>query len=61
MILDIILLSILMVSAFSYFYIKYKQKKSIIVISGVLLTIVTMIFFVSAICTILNFIFKYLI
>jgi hypothetical protein len=60
--LDIILLTSLIISSIAYLYIRQKQQsKSFIVMTGCLGAAITIILIVSAICTILNFIFRYLI
>lgn len=60
--LDIILLATLLVSSVAYLYIRQKQQnKSFIVMTGCLGLAITIILVISAICTILNFIFRYLI
>jgi len=50
-----------LVTLIYYIYLKYQKRKKFIVITGLLMTIVTIVLFLSAICTILNFTFKYLI
>jgi len=60
--LDIILLTSLLISTIAYFFIRQKQKnKSFIITTGCLGIVITVVLVVSAICTILNFIFRYLI
>jgi hypothetical protein len=60
--LDLILLTSLLVSSIAYLYVRKKQQnKSFIVMTGCLGVAITIILVISAICTILNFIFRYLI
>ena len=60
--LDIILLTSLLLSSVAYLYIRQKQQnKSFIITTGCLGVIITIVLILSAICTILNFIFRYLI
>lgn len=59
---DIILLTSLLLSSIAYLYIRQKQQnKSFIITTGCLGVVITVVLIVSAICTILNFIFRYLI
>ena len=60
--LDIILLTSLLLSSIAYLYIRQKQQnKSFIITTGCLGVVITTVLILSAICTILNFIFRYLI
>lgn len=60
--LDIILLTSLLLSSIAYLYIRQKQQnKSFIITTGCLGVVITVVLILSAICTILNFIFRYLI
>ena len=60
--LDIILLTSLLISILAYLYVRQKQQnKSFIITTGCLGVVITIVLIVSAICTILNFIYRYLI
>jgi heme/copper-type cytochrome/quinol oxidase subunit 4 len=59
--IDIILPAIFLATLIYYLYLKRQKKKGFIVITGLMMTIITIVLFISAICTILNFIFNYII